>query len=258
MTATQRDACIRSGAPFLWPGDRLRVLGSVLGLALLTQDAGAGSASLAGVEPTPPLSAEVSSIRAREGRGGDPLGLEEVALAASRALDIAGPGLSQDSLQGLTQVRALAREARTVEAVRLAETLPSDLSGAIARVEARYWAGDLAGALATARISLETWPQDPQLLLLGSELALQLLLPAEALSWSERLVGLDGSSLEPEVVAFYRDRGTSLAEEARTGAAWERRHEGVTLGTRVVAVLGLLACVAATVLLAREASGSKG
>ena len=92
--------------------------------------------------------------------------------------------------------------------MRLAETLPSDLNGAIARVEARYWAGDLAGALATARPALEIWPQEPQLLLLGSELALQLLLPAEALRWSELLVGLDGSQLDPEVVAFYRDRGT--------------------------------------------------
>lgn len=256
MNPAERDPGVGCGSPFLCPGNRLKVLGSVLGLVLLAQDAGAGPGRLAGVEPPLPLSNEVSAIRSREARGGVPLGLGESAPVGSRALDLAGPGPSQDSLQGLTQVRALAGEARTVEAVRLAETLPADLNGAIARVEARYWAGDLAGALATARPALDIWPQEPQLLLLGSELALQLLLPAEALRWSELLVGLDGSQLDPEVVAFYRDRGTGLAEEARTSAAWERRHERVTLLTRVVAVLGLLACVGATVLLARVSSRS--
>ena len=257
-TDTERDPGVMGGAPLLWQGGRLKALGSLLGLALLAQDAGAGPARLAGVEPASRFSIEVSSIRSRQVRGADPLGQDESVPEGSRALDLAGTGSSQDSLQGLTQVRALAREARTVAAVRLADTLPADLNGAIARVEARYWAGDLAGALASARPALETWPQDPQLLLLSSELALQLLLPAEALRWSELLVGLDGSKLDPEVAAFYRDRGMNLVEEARASAAWERRHEGVTLATRLVAVLGLLVCVAAIILQAREASGSKG
>ena len=170
MNPAERDQA--SGAVHPSSGQGLKVLGSVLGLVLLAQDAGAGPARLAGVGPALPLSNEVLDP-ITEARG-VPLGLGESAPVGSRALDLAGPGPRQDSLQGLTQVRALAREARTVEAVRLAETLPSDLNGAIARVEARYWAGDLAGALATARPALEIWPQEPQLLLLGSELALQL------------------------------------------------------------------------------------
>ena len=157
-----------------------------------------------------------------------------------------------DDLQVLGQVRALAREGRTVEAVRLAETLPDEVHGAIAKVEARYWAGDLAGALALARPSLEAWPMEPQLLLLGSELALQLLRPEEALRWADRLIALDASSLDPAAHAFYRERGAVLAAEARTSAAWERRHQGVTRTTRVGAVVGLLLCIGATVLLARD------
>ena len=104
MNPAERDPGVGCGSPFLCPGNRLKVLGSVLGLVLLAQDAGAGPARLAGVEPPLPLSNEVSAIRSREARGGVPLGLGESAPVGSRALDLAGPGPSQDSLQGLTQV----------------------------------------------------------------------------------------------------------------------------------------------------------
>ena len=203
-------------------------------------------------------------------------GPEVVASSGPGSLDPAGPSspgpatpgpatpgpatpvrASGDSMrrQDLERVRALIGEGELVQAVLEAEALPEDLDGRVARVESRYWAGDLSGAMAAVRAALPSHPQDPQLLLLASELSTQLLLPEDGLRHARALQEAS-SALEGPLQTFYAQRAEALAEQAQEALAWQEWVQGAERRARVLALgaSGLIAGAAAVLALR---SGSK-
>lgn len=199
-------------------------------------------------------------------------GPEVLASSGPGSLDPAGPSsigpsspgpatpvrAAGDSMrrQDLERVRALIGEGELVQAVLEAEALPEDLDGRVARVESRYWAGDLSGAMAAVRAALPSHPQDPQLLLLASELSTQLLLPEDGLRHARALQEAS-SALEGPLQTFYAQRAEALAEQAQEALAWQEWVQGAERRARVLALgaAGVLAGAAALLALRSAPAG---
>ncbi|MBL6720102.1 MAG: hypothetical protein ISQ08_01690 [Planctomycetes bacterium] len=210
-----------------------------LALALLGAQAGLGG-PLSGVPP--------------ESQSATPWAWPALAGAAlavpGEPLELTGAAGAQEGLAG---VRALIGEGALVRAVVAAEALPEDLDGLTARVESRYWAGDLAGAMAAARSALESHPRDPQLLLLASELSTQLLLPVEGLRLAE-LLQEEAKQLSGELGSFYSGRSRALRAEAEQALAWQEWVQGAESRTRALALGVVVLVMGATAVLALKGS----
>ncbi len=179
-------------------------------------------------------------------------------LARAHAALSAGPraNLSGAAQDGLARVRGLIASGDLVLAVIEADGLPDGRDGRVARVESRFWAGDLSGAMSAAREALNDHPRDPQLLLLASELATQLLLPEEGLRHAEALQS-EAGNLTGELEAFYAGRAHALRQEAEQGLEWQVWVQGAERRTRglAVAAVGLILVATAALGLRRTPRG---
>jgi hypothetical protein len=135
-----------------------------------------------------------------------------------------------------------------VHAVSAAAGISDPLARHRAQVEARFLCGDLTGALLAVRQGLAAHPEDLQLLINGSDLALQLLQIEEGSQWSQRLVRLatESPNLPQESRDFYNRRAEGLvarsidskrSHAAQTAALLRAQ---CTVGMAVLLAIGFL------------------
>jgi len=144
----------------------------------------------------------------------------------------------------VARYRALLAAGQYVQAITAADGIRDELVRQQAQVEARYWCGDLSGALAAARSALAVHPDDLQLLNTGADLALQLLQLEEGVRWSQSLARLavEAPDLPHETRVFYSNKARNhltLAVEARH--AQESRASALLRAQFTVALVCLLA-----------------
>lgn len=87
------------------------------------------------------------------------------------------------------RVAALVGESRFLEALSVASEAPAP-EGAWLETWTRHQAGDLSGAISCARLALRAAPQDLRLLEQAAYICNSLMLPEEALLYSNRLIEL--------------------------------------------------------------------
>jgi hypothetical protein len=144
----------------------------------------------------------------------------------------------------VARYRALLAAGQYVQAITVADGIQDELVRQQAQVEARYWCGDLSGALAAARSALAAHPDDLQLLNTGADLALQLLQIEEGARWGQSLARLavEARDLPQETREFYSTKARNylaLAVEARH--AQESRASALLRAQLTVALACLLA-----------------
>ncbi len=144
----------------------------------------------------------------------------------------------------VARYRALLAGGQYVQAITAADGIQDALARQQAQVEARYWCGDLSGALAAARTALAAHPDDLQLLNTGADLALQLLQLEEGVRWSQSLARLAANApdLPHETREFYSTKARkhlALAIDARH--AQESRSSALLRAQLTVALVCLLA-----------------
>lgn len=137
----------------------------------------------------------------------------------------------------------LIQDGRFVQAVRAAEDCGPGLAQFRARVESRYYCGDLTGAFGASLEALKAHPNDPLLLHLGSDLALQLLQVEQGTLWSARLneVALTDPALSPEQREFYLAQASTHRQEAqRRGEVAASVKTAILRARWTLALMGLL------------------
>lgn len=146
-------------------------------------------------------------------------------------------------------VESLVRAGQLRSAVALAEAERESEGGPARLVDTRYRAGDLGGALLTARQGLEVTPEDPLLLLHAVDLGLQLRQFEEVQTWLPRLHGSAQGLASVEARDFYLGRHATFSSELTELQALDRHRSLVVARARWVA-LGLLG-VSLVLLVAR-------
>lgn len=152
----------------------------------------------------------------------------------------------------VARYRALLAAGQYVQAITVAGGIQDELVRQQSQVEARYWCGDLSGALAVARSALAAHPDDLQLLNMGADLALQLLQVEEGIRWSQSLarLAIEAPELPQETREFYSTKARNhlaLAVEARhaqdsRASALLRAQLTVVLVCLLAAGVGAAAC----------------
>lgn len=120
---------------------------------------------------------------------------------------------TQDPLQ---ETRDLRFAGRYAEALELSVNIPGPAERAFERLEVRYYAGDLGGALREALAGLAIAPDDRMLLWRGSYLAITLLATEHAVGLSERLrMSVEsGTDMAPEDLQAWAVEANKLTEAA--------------------------------------------
>ena len=161
----------------------------------------------------------------------------------------AAPLTQSDQASRLSQeARAQGRYGAALEQAMQVED-PGQQS--LLELQARYWAGDLGGALHAARKGLEQAPQHAELLYYATLLPLDLGVPelaAEALPRLEA-VSLPGAGLEDSVAQAYRERCQDFAKRLeRQQLRVQQRGQSGQRAKIVVLMAGAL-CVLSTLAL---------
>ena len=138
------------------------------------------------------------------------------------------------------RVAKLVAESRFLEALSVANEVPG-AEGAWLETWARHQAGDLSGALSRARLGLQDAPQDLRLLEQAAYICNSLMLPDEALFYSERMI-----ESGDERGGAQRDHALSLMAERDS------------VQSRQLVSYAVLACAAALLLWALRSGSLAG
>ena len=146
------------------------------------------------------------------------------------------------------EARAQGRYGEALEHAMLVDDLGQRF---LLELQARYWAGDLGGALRAARKGLEQAPQHPDLLYYATLLPLDLGVPelaAEALPRLEALAQ-PGAGLEEALASAYRERCRGFAERLERQQTRVEQRDRSNGRARVVVLLAGALCVLTTLTL---------
>ena len=155
---------------------------------------------------------------------------------------------AQESLQDpLQETRRLRIEGRYSEALELTAGIPDLAQRAFERLEVRYYAGDLGGALREALAGLAVAPDDRMLLWRGSRLAIDLLATERAVHMARRLRAVveTDSNLPPVEREWWAEEAGKL-----TDAAADLEHTDAERRNALLRARASVAVIALGVLLA--------
>lgn len=119
----------------------------------------------------------------------------------------------------LDEARRLREAGRYAEALELTADILDPAQRAFERLEVRYYAGDLGGALREALLGLEVAPADRMLLWRGTRLAIDLLATERAIVLSERLRAAVETGSGPDLAPADRQAWVRAASELTQAAA---------------------------------------
>ena len=153
----------------------------------------------------------------------------------------------------LDEARRLRTAGRYAEALELTADILDPVQRAFERLEVRYHAGDLGGALREALAGLEVAPADRMLLWRASRLAIDLLATERAVVLSERLRAVveSGSDLAPADRQAWVQEASELTQAAADVQRIDTERGNALLRARAAVVLVALGVLLAAVWLSR-------